>query len=59
MVPGIVILIDQVLSLFGPIILLLIFHFTIKKEENALLMKFGEKYEKYMKKVKRLVPGIY
>ncbi len=58
-VPALVILVRLILGLLLIPLLSIIFHFTIKIEESRLIAKFGQKYIKYMKKTKRLIPKIY
>lgn len=35
------------------------YFYRIKTEENFMVAQFGEKYVSYMKKTKKLIPGIY
>ena len=37
----------------------LMYLFRVRPEEKIMLEKFGEKYSQYMKRTKRLVPGVY
>ena len=41
------------------IIMGIIFLWRIKKEEEIMIKLFGQKYKDYMKKTKRLVPGVW
>ncbi|MHA1794357.1 MAG: methyltransferase family protein [Promethearchaeota archaeon] len=58
-IPAIIIFMKFILGLVIPLLMILTFNFSIKKEETALVDKYGDEYREYMKKVKKLVPGIY
>jgi protein-S-isoprenylcysteine O-methyltransferase Ste14 len=50
-------------SWISPIIMVIpifmAFHYRIRVEEDALTRAFGDDYREYMKRTKRLIPGIY
>jgi len=49
-------------SLYGFLIMLgvfLCYLYRIKNEENMLLKKFGDEYQEYKKKTKKIIPFIY
>jgi protein-S-isoprenylcysteine O-methyltransferase Ste14 len=48
---------------FGLIVILVInlitYNYRMNVEEKALIEAYGEEYKKYMKRTKRLIPGVY
>ncbi|MHA1340197.1 MAG: methyltransferase family protein [Promethearchaeota archaeon] len=59
LIPSLVFFLRLVLVIFSIPIFFLIFHFSIKLEENQLIEKFGGEYLEYLKRTKRIIPKIY
>ena len=50
---------NYIAGLSGLVCFGLLYFFRFKKEEHMMLQEFGQDYEEYMKKTKRIIPFIY
>ena len=58
-VPGLSLILNNLLIILSSIVMLLIFKINIYKEEQYLKQQFGTAYQDYMSKVKQIIPFIW
>lgn len=59
-ITGVPVFLNNLITFFSTLLLLiLVYHFRIKSEEEILISTFGEKYLQYSSKVKKIIPHFW